>query len=322
MPNKYQLIIAQSEILQGYSEVVVNGNRLYIKHADNTISNLSSLEHQKALERATNMGVATEKERIDDLVKNGIWSKEKEKQTADLKFILSTLKTNREKEMLPSRKAQYQSEIEKKILEINTLLAEKIELLGLTAESYAMQKLNEFIVINSFYKDTSLKTKYIIDEDDEIKDLYDLVGAYSRLSLTLNEESIKYIACSTSFLNFFMLSTSAFEFYGVPIKNLTVYQIDLYYRGNYYKSILENMSDRIPEAIREDPVKLVEFFENRKTGEKLEQQFKEGENVSLVGATAEDLQKLGLQDNTPELVKKIREKGKSLSMAEYMELTK
>ena len=89
---------------------------------------------------------------------------------------------------------------------------------------------------------------------------------------------------------------------------------------------MENSETKVPDDVKEDPEKLVEWFDStksaRETLEKSKNAGQDGSATSLVGATKEDLQRLGLDnpDETINLAKKAAEKGGRLNMEDMMKL--
>ena len=123
-----------------------------------------------------------------------------------------------------------------------------------------------------------------------------------------------------------MCNDDAYVFYGKPLVQLTFYQIELFGYGRYHKSLIENSEHKPPEEITQDPQKLVEWFQSGKNIkevlDKSETAGKEGTATSLVGASKQDLKRLGLDNpnETINLAKKAAEKGGRLSMDDLMKL--
>ena len=89
---------------------------------------------------------------------------------------------------------------------------------------------------------------------------------------------------------------------------------------------MENSEAKVPDDVKEDPEKLVEWFESTKNArevlDKSKGAEKEGSATSLVGATKQDLKRLGLDNpnETINLAKKAAEKGGTLSMEDMMKI--
>ena len=138
---------------------------------------------------------------------------------------------------------------------------------------------------------------------------------------------LKRIALADFFTNiFYLCDDNVFNFYGKPVINLTFHQIEIYSYGRYFKSILQNSEDKIPEHIAEDPDKLIEWAESSKNVkdvlEKSSVSDKDGAATSIVGATKEDLAKAGISqdEDVIDLSKKAQEQGGKLTMEDLMKL--
>ena len=89
---------------------------------------------------------------------------------------------------------------------------------------------------------------------------------------------------------------------------------------------MESSESKVPDEVRQDPEKIVEWFESSKNAkevmDKSQTAGKEGSATSLVGATKQDLKRLGLDNpnETISLAKKAAEKGGSLTMEDMMKI--
>lgn len=322
--SKSKILFA--EILNGYSKVDYKDNSLFIKHFDNFVVAAASIEYQKAVEYAKSRGVLTQAERLQELISQKLWSPDREKEIDKFNFLINSLKKTKSKEVLPSRKDIIQKEIAKNTLSLNTILEEKAKLIDCTVENFANRKFNEFCVFYTIFKDKEFKNPFFKeDELDDVEEqqLEELITIYRNNQDKLIGTNIKLIACSTFFLNTFILSKdSVYEFYGKFVKDLTYYQIELYHHGSYFKNVLTDSSAvNIPDNVKEDPDLLVEWFENREAGKKISQNSQDADAVSYVGATKEDLKKLGIDNkNNINISKELEKKGGNLSMADIIKL--
>ena len=163
-------------------------------------------------------------------------------------------------------------------------------------------------------------------DDLEESQVSEIFSIYSQNNEKLQGENLKRISLSDFFTNIFYLSDdNIFNFYGKPIIHLTFYQAELFSYGKYFKSIIQNSEDKIPDHIVEDPEKLIEWAESSKNvKEILEKSSSEGEGgaSSIVGATKEDLAKAGIDQSQDviDLDQKAKEQGGRLSMEDMMKL--
>ena len=154
-----------------------------------------------------------------------------------------------------------------------------------------------------------------------------LVATYNKNTKKFGSSNLKKISLSGFFTNlFYLCENNAYTFFGKPLVELTFYQVELFGYGRYYKSLMENSEAQVPDDVKEDPEKLVEWFESTKNArevlDKSKGSEKEGSATSLVGATKQDLKRLGLDNpnETINLAKKAAEKGGTLSMEDMMKI--
>ena len=117
-------------------------------------------------------------------------------------------------------------------------------------------------------------------------------------------------------------------FYGKPVVDLTFYQAEMFAFGRYFKNLAQDAKVQPPDEIRNDPDKLIEFYEAKKNADAVMDKANEragdkGGATSLVGATKEDLEALGYQQGqgtTVSLTDVANKKGGSLSMEDFIQL--
>jgi hypothetical protein len=106
------------------------------------------------------------------------------------------------------------------------------------------------------FKDSELKEPYLTQEefdDLSFQELGELVKIYNESIQAFTEENIKKIAVNSFFLNaFLMCDNDPVKFYGKNVLDLTVYQMTLFSRGKYYKSILTEGSEPPSEYYEDD----------------------------------------------------------------------
>ena len=92
-----------------------------------------------------------------------------------------------------------------------------------------------------------------------------------------------------------------------------------------FKSIFDN-NENIPEKIRKDPQALLDFASSSQKGrEELDRHEEKGGASTIVGATKEDYEYMGVHKSnmqeTSSLNEKAKEKGGKLSMQDLMDLS-
>jgi hypothetical protein len=161
-------------------------------------------------------------------------------------------------------------------------------------------------------KDKKLKKQLFTEEEfDSLspEDLNGLVISYNNSSKFFNSLNLKRIALSTFFLNYFYLCDDNPQiFYGKPVVELSYHQVELFGYARHFKNALQEMKGKPPEEYYDNPEKLEEWINSGKNADKImekaKQQDKEHGASSIVGATKEDLKRLGYtHDSDPEISK-------------------
>jgi hypothetical protein len=320
-----------TDILRGQSSYIsdVHGE-VFVKHL--TIWDTDTLDEKREMyfNRATKSGLPTTKEKIDMLMEEGSWAKEKEKEQREKETFVSRMKETKLKLLLKSEKANLQEDIDKAQEELDKIISEKTQLIGLTSELFADKKVNDYYIYLTLYRDKGCKKLlYDATEFDEVsnEDLSKLVGIYNYVSSSFSEKNMKRIALSSFFLNnYYLCKDNPFIFFGKPVVELTYHQADLFAFGRYYKHMLQDMKNPPPPDVMQDPDKLLEMYEVEKNQEKMTGDKEQtGTASTVVGATKDDLEALGMtkdpnDPNVVDLNEEIRKKGGELSMEDLIKL--
>jgi len=212
-------------------------------------------------------------------------------------------------------------------IKLSNILAEKESVIGFTAEEYANRRINEYYMHISIL-DEEGKQLFGENEFDELEQdqVNDIMQVYEKNNRKFKAEILKKISLADFFTNiFYLCEDNVFNFYGKPVIDLTFYQIEIYSYGRYFKSIIQNSEEKIPDHIVEDPDKLIEWAQSSKNvKEVLEKSSGDAESgaSSIMGATKQDLAKAGIDENQDviDLSQKAQEKGGRLTMEDMMKL--
>jgi hypothetical protein len=332
--KKPQLRTAYMDIVKGYSPALSEKfGSFYIKHIDYECTEDLDEVKEKLFKKATKEGLPDAKQREKDIIEEGFWSKEKDEKIKKSKEFLSRLKETKAKVLLQKEIDSINEDIKKTEKELEELVLEKLELIGYTAEVYTAKKVNEYYLRTTSFKDKDLKTKLLSDEEFDYlqdPDVADLTKAFGKYSERFEEENIKRISLCPYFLNFFSLSEdNPMVFYGKPVVELTFNQVDLFSYGRYFKNMIQNMKRPLTESELDDPDKIIDLFNSGQNADKItnKTQKKEGEGkaTSIVGATKDDMERMGI---TPDEIKdpgislhaEAAKKGGNLSMDDLIKL--
>ena len=326
---KHLLRRAYMDILRGYTKCNMNKfGEFYLEHLDLFSSEEIDEKKIQYEEHAANRGLPTEEDKLKDLKEEELWSDEKDQKIKENKKLINSLKLTKSKFVLKADLKSIQNDIDRTEKELQELIIEKAELVGFTVETYALKKINEFFIYNTSFKDITLKVPLFTPEEyNELSslDIEMLSLNYNKSAQLYMEKNMKRIALSGFFLNsFYLCKDNPFTLYGKSVLELTFNQKELFSLGRYFKNILQELKhDPDPETM-DDPDKLIELFNVSKNSEKIKEKMSDSDATTVVGATQEDLQRMGLtspkEDGSVSLSKAAAEKGGSLNMEDLIKL--
>ncbi|NBW09158.1 MAG: hypothetical protein EBR82_14160 [Caulobacteraceae bacterium] len=329
--DKNKLRILFVDILKGYTIAYYKNNKLYFKH--NTSIDSGDIDHikQEFIQKAKRNGLPTEQQKEEYIIKENLWSNEKNEEIKKIKSYISGLKQTKSKLFRNDDIAQINKQINEENIKLFTLIAERKDLLGFTVEDYANKKVNEYYMFNSLFKDKDLKNKFFSEQEfDELenRDLSEILDIYNNMNKNYVDKNLKKIALSSYYLSLFNLSDdNPYYMYGKPIVYLTFYQMEVFGYARYFKNALSEAKHKPPDEYYEDPDKLIDWLESSKNVEEVlsknENNQKKTEGAiatSIVGAKKEDLAKIGKDENGISLHKEALKKGGTLTMEDLMKM--
>ena len=326
--ERQELKLVFSEIVEGYS---LTRSELFgdlkIKHINNYDSAKTDIKNNYYFEKAVSQGLPKREEKIEYLIKEKLWDPEKDKEADRLKEMLKGMNRTKSKLFLQAQIDAIKKDIADNEIKLSNILAEKESVIGFTAEEYANRRINEYYMHISIL-DEEGKQLFGENEFDELEQdqVNDIMQVYEKNNRKFKAEILKKISLADFFTNiFYLCEDNVFNFYGKPVIDLTFYQIEIYSYGRYFKSIIQNSEEKIPDHIVEDPDKLIEWAESSKNvKEVLEKSSGDAESgaSSIMGATKQDLAKAGIDENQDviDLSQKAQEKGGRLTMEDMMKL--
>lgn len=258
---------AYREILQGYSHI--EEENFYIKHFKENDLGFVDTVYKKCIDSCKKKGLLSREEKLtlykkEDLIDENLFEEKIQleyavKEGFDFARGLSKKQSEEflEKNVLPK---------EKKLRELEKEIKELIEPVS---ESLCNKKLNEEYVYHSLYKDKQLSNPFLSRsefEDLSFVEVNELVEKYNYYSSKFTEININVIAVNSFFLNtFFMSDDDPVKFYGKNVLDLTMYQLNLFSRGKFYKSVLMEGKEPPEKYYSEDAekglIKLVQWYE-------------------------------------------------------------
>jgi hypothetical protein len=300
---------------------------VYIKHL--TTHDQVDLEEieDTFFEKAQSKGLSTEKERLDSLIKEGGWTKEDSKFLESQKAFIGNLNKAKFDLILKSQIDAQQKIIESELKKLNEKLFEKESLIGNTCEKYSKQRVNDYYISRSFFKDdTCLDPLFTEKQYEELT--YSEVGFFvkthnSQFSL-FEEENIQRMILEDFYFPYMPFCEDTIQFFGKPVCALTHNQLKLILFTRVFKNIFDN-NENIPDKIRKDPQALMDFASSSRKGkEVMDKHAEKGGHSTIVGATKEDYEYMGVSANeskgTQTLHQAAEKKGGSLNMNDLMDL--
>ena len=260
-----------NQIISGCTPTSFFDSRIFIKHfSDNDFSSFEE-DHELFYEDAVKKGLVPEKESLKTLIELEHWDQDKEEQITDLGISIRDAQ-GQLVSILPAEKERalglenFISGLENQKF---ALQKERGELIGTTAESYAQRRNNERIILHSLFKDEDLTENLFSEKDFDELDQDELIKAISLYNGHMEfftERWIKMIAVMPSFLNsFFLCNDDPSIFFGKPVIELSIYQTDLFSKGKYFKSILNESEQDGPaeEVYAEGMQALVNWYDQQ-----------------------------------------------------------
>lgn len=241
---------AYREILQGYS--YIEEDDLYIKHFTEADLGLLEVLYKKCEKELGKIGIESSKEKLKFLDKQGYWTKDEESAYVNARYSVNDGLAFQEKLTDPKQKENFQKVIKEKEEILKKIKETRDEVLNPTTESFCDRRINEHYVRIALFKDKGLTTPRFTEkefQDLTYVELGDLVQKYNEVIDVFNDLNIKRVGVNGFFLNAFLMSNNdPVKFYGKSVLELTMYQINLFGKGKFFKSILEEGKDP-PDSI-------------------------------------------------------------------------
>jgi len=318
--DKYLEIV--SEILQGLTVVRGTFGSLYLKH-------LSQFEQREVLSQSKifekeglSKGLPTEEQGLQEILGQDMWSLENEDLIKTLREEVGSLKKTSAQTLLPSQQKKLLSQAKEKEKEMLSLQGEKSELIGLTSEKYARNKVQKTIVNKILFYDREFKKgvyeDLYLNEGMKEVELFKLQRSFFE---KFEDSNISQAVLSEYFSMYLPFCEDVMGVFGKPLADLTSYQLKLISFGRYFLNIFKNSQKEIPDNVAKDPELLISFYQNqRNERSKTKAQSSEG-GSAYFGASKEDLEDIKLNnERAVDLNEEVKKQGGSLNMEQMMKL--
>lgn len=320
----YRLIL--KEIVDGFSTYFVGEEKHYIKHQ--SVADVVDFEsvYDMHYNKAQTRGLPTEKEIFESLEKEGIWTAKDDAEIEKQSFYAQSLQKNKKNLYLKSAINQINTQIKEAEEKLQVLLNQKQDLISNSCERYAVNRANDFYMFSSFFKDRDLASPLYTKEEFEYitaNKVKGLVNTYNRFHEKFSEKNIQHLVLQDFYKIYYSFSESSTDFFGSPVVKLTNFQLNLIIYTRVFSNLFQQHDD-IPEKIQKDPDALLDFSNSTEAREEIKKKMTETDagGSSIVGATKEDLEELGISASAGKsLESAAKEKGGNLSMKDLMDLS-
>lgn len=314
------------DIVRGYSSAFLDSKRVYIKHLSTHDQVDYNDVYEDHYERAKGRGLPTEKDSLSFQTDEGFWTPEDDRFIEEQQSYIRAMRDNKKALFLKSAIDSHNRNIEKAEESLQKKLTEKTSLVGNCCETYASARANDHYIINSYFLNTECSSPLLTESTAEeltYSEMTNLIRLFNDTTAYLSEQKIQELVLQDFFYIYFPFSGDTVGFYGKPIVELSDNQLKLIVYTKIFKNIFEKNA-QIPEKIRKDPSALLDFGnvdDASKAKIKADMEGLAGGGSTLVGATTEDLEYLGIEKSRGKSIHQAAiEKGGSLSMEDLMKL--
>lgn len=318
-----KLFLSFNEIIKGYSKRKFRGSPIFIKHLGIAEKAFFDFRFKEFYEHALSSGILSEEEALKRIIEDGFWSEKEEDEIDVLKDYIDRLILTKKNFV---RKLEIET-ISKQIDEERQKLVKKIsqrkEVLGKTAEEYASNRSNDYIIYESLFKDENLKERVFKESEFEemtYEDLVEYILFFNEYMDDFKEYNLQKIALLDFFQPYYLVLDQPMQFWGKPMVQLTDFQVRVTIYGKIFKNIFET-TENIPEEIKKDPDRLFEYTDKTKAKKNLESKQKNKDKASgeaVFGATKEEMQEM--KTSGAKTINEVMKGKKTMTMDELMKL--
>ena len=313
------------EAFDGYSEVYLKDEPVYIKHVTIRDQRYLHKYYEKYKNIALAKGLESEEDRYKYVLGEGIWSEEEDLQITSLEKEVENLKATAKAVFLPSQKESIVQDISEREKELLELQIKKKEIIGKTAEDYATSRSGDELLRFLLFKNSDLKENYYTPEQFDNLESWEVIKINSlqqEVQKKLNDDSIQEAVLKPFFSMYLSLCEDASNFYRKPIPELTIYQLRVVIYGRMFYNIFQYTED-IPDYIKQDPKKLLQFSEAQRNKDSNSGGLRDDSDGSAVfGATKDDISSIKSKSGgkTTSLAEEAKKNGGTLNMEQMMRL--
>lgn len=267
--NEKMIILKRifSEILFGYSIYSYKNLKYKIEHLTPKEDMELDFYYLRIEEEARKKRYPTEKEKLEEIIKDNIWTKQNDDKIFEYRETLKGIKKTKEKifqKVLLDQLDKEEKETTEKLAELES---ERNSLIYPTRESYVSKRMNDYyIYLSSKRMDDTLFFSSFAEFDEADDDLIEILrknfrDMYDRFSF----DNIRKISVAPFFLESYMCcDDNPFIFYGKSVRELSAFQVLLFNVAKKHKRLIQDSKIDIPEEYFDDPEELVKFITKSK----------------------------------------------------------
>ena len=195
--------------------------------------------------------------------------------------------------------------------------------MGKTAEEYASNRSNDYIIYESLFKDEELKERVLSENEFEemtYEDLIEYILFFNEYMNDFKEYNLQKIALLDFFQPYYLVLDQPMQFWGKPMVQLTDFQVRVTVYGKIFKNIFET-TENIPDEIKTNPDKLFEYTDRSKAKKNFESKQKNKDKASgeaIFKATKEEVEEM--RTSGAKTINEVMKGKKTMSMEELMKL--
>lgn len=312
-----------AEIFDGVTVLNSSFGPIYVRHFGQLELRRTFSERKKYLEQAKNRGLMSEKESLDLLYKDEMWTPESEESVEKKKKFIENLNKGLGRIKIPSKREEHKKMIKREMGVLEELEKERSTLVGLTAEKYAQKKVNQIFFENLLFEDKEFKKSVFRDliYSDTEKE-YEFNMLQEQFFTRMSDDNISKAALSPFFSPYLSYSENVHDMYGKPIKDLSAFELKLLTYARTFLNIFKNATKEIPTHVAKDPELLLDFHEAQKNDGKSSKKGSDGDGgTTYFGANKQDIAQMKAEDeDAVDLTDEMKKRGGTLNMKEFMDL--
>jgi len=312
-----------------FNEVTIVNSSLgtvYLKHFGQLETKSLLSKKEEFIKEAESKGILSKQESLDILIKDEMWSLEKENLINEKVEFIKGLKKSLSKVKLPSQAEQQKKLIHLEEEKLEKLEKDKKELIGISSEEYAEKKLNRLFFDNICFLDRDFKKPFIDELDfSDFQLEVELNTIQSDFFKKFSDMNISKAVLSESYSPYFGFSESVIDVFGKSLKDMTAYQIKMATFARSFLMVFKNATKEIPDYVARDPEALLSWNQSQKENAGKNQVNNSSGNEdsaqAVFGATKDDIKKIKSEDETAvTLDTAIKKHGGNLNMQQLMEM--